>query len=86
VRHEPAAIQGGTFADAKGTVRHRGWFAGGSEELTPGDHDALARVPLALVGGALVVSPRAWTKVSSTTVKANAATPAVVRFVRGAAG
>jgi hypothetical protein len=67
-------------------VRHRGWFAGGSEELTPGAHDALSMAPLAIVGGALLVSPRTWAKFSSTTVNAYAATTEVVRFVRGAAG
>jgi len=61
---------------------HTGCFRGGTEELTPLAGDLRALVPLALVGGALTVSPRAWKALSSSAVNAYAATPLVVDFVR----
>jgi len=63
-------------------VRGRGVFTHGSEELTPTRKDLRSAVPVALVAGALLVQPRLWRKLSSSTVDAYAATPAVVAFAR----
>lgn len=60
--------------------RHR--FTIGTEELTPANGDRRALLPLAAVAGALLANPRSWKRFSSTTVKAYAATPGVVQFVR----
>jgi len=61
-------------------VRHRRWFASGSEELTPTRDDLRSLLPLAVVGSVLLAQPQAWKAFSSSTVKAYAATPEVVAF------
>lgn len=62
-------------------ARHRGIFAQATEELTPFD-DLPSAVLLAAVGMALLVRPSLWQHLSSSTVKAYAATPRVVAFVQ----
>jgi predicted ATP-grasp superfamily ATP-dependent carboligase len=65
-----------------GLTRHRGRFAGGSEELTPSQNDLCALLPVVLTSAALLVNPKMARTFSSFTVDAYAATPQVVRFVR----
>lgn len=62
-------------------VRHRGVFAGGSEELTPVKNDLRSLIPLAAVALALLAKPQLWTRFSSSAVNAYAATPEVIQFV-----
>ena len=63
----------------------RGVCASSEEELTPTAGDALAVLPLALVGGAMLVNPDWWRRVASGTIDAYALTPAVLAFMRQAA-
>lgn len=59
----------------------RGTFAGGTEELTPTTGDIRSLIPLAAVSAALLAMPSLWSRLSSATVNAYAATPEVVRFI-----
>ncbi len=66
-------------------ARRRGVYASSEEELTPTAGDARAALPLALVGGAMLVNPGWQRRLASGTIDAYALTPAVLAFMREAA-
>ena len=66
-------------------ARRSGAYAASEEELTPIAGDARAALPLALVGGAMLVNPGWWRRFAAGTIDAYALTPAVLAFMREAA-
>jgi carbamoylphosphate synthase large subunit len=66
-------------------ARLSGVYASSEEELTPTAGDARAALPLALIGGAMLVNPGWWRRFASAAIDAYALTPAVLAFVREAA-
>jgi predicted ATP-grasp superfamily ATP-dependent carboligase len=72
----------GVLSAAVDLARRRGIYASSGEELTPTTGDARAALPLALVGGAMLVNPGWWRRFASATIDAYALTPAVLAFMR----
>ena len=66
-------------------ARLSGVYASSEEELTPTAGDARAALPLALIGGAMLVNPGWWRRFASAAIDAYALTPAVLAFMREAA-
>jgi biotin carboxylase len=66
-------------------ARRSGVYASSEEELTPTAGDARAALPLALIGGAMLVNPGWWRRFASAAIDAYALTPAVLAFMREAA-
>lgn len=75
----------GVLRAATDLARHRGLYAASQEELTPTVGDPRAALPLALVGGAMLVNPEWWRRFASATISAYALTPEVLAFMREAA-
>ncbi len=75
----------GVLRAATDLARRRGAYAASQEELTPTVGDPRAALPLALVGGAMLVNPNWWRRFAAATIGAYALTPAVLAFIREAA-
>ena len=74
----------GVLRAATDLARRRGIYAASDEELTPTVGDPRAALPLALVGGAMLVNPDWWRRFASASIDAYALTPAVLAFMREA--
>ena len=75
----------GVLRAAIDLARRSGAYAASQEELTPTVGDPRAALPLALVGGAMLVNPDWWRRFAAATIGAYALTPAVLAFIREAA-
>jgi len=74
----------GVLRAALDLARRRGVYVSSQEELTPIAGDLRAALPLALVGGAMLVNPDWRRRFAAAAIDAYALTPAVLAFTREA--